>query len=106
MGGSSVQNFIDVRSYISMVTTLVLWSGVIFELPVVSYILTSIGIISPTFLKKYRRHAAIGILIAAALIAPPDVASQIIVSIPLFILFEVSIFVSKYAERKKRLKNP
>jgi sec-independent protein translocase protein TatC len=104
MSGAVVQNFIDVRSYISMVTTLVLWSGVIFELPVVSYILTSIGIISPTFLKKYRRHAAVVILVVAALIAPPDVASQVIVSIPLFILFEVSIFVSKYAERKKKLK--
>ncbi len=104
MSGAVVQNFFDVRSYISMVTTLVLWSGVIFELPVVSYILTSIGIISPAFLKKYRRHAAVVILVVAALIAPPDVASQVIVSIPLFILFEVSIFVSKYAERKKRLK--
>jgi len=104
MSGTTVQNLFDVRSYISMVTTLVLWSGVIFELPVVSYILTSIGIISPAFLKKYRRHVAVVILIVAALIAPPDVASQIIVSIPLFILFEVSIFVSQYAERKKRLK--
>ena len=104
MSGTDVKNFIDVRSYISMVTTLVLWSGVIFELPVVSYILTSIGIISPAFLKKYRRHAAVVILVVAALIAPPDVASQVIVSIPLFVLFEVSIFVSKYAERKKRVK--
>jgi sec-independent protein translocase protein TatC len=104
MSGTDVQNLFDLRSYISMVTTLVLWSGVIFELPVLSYILTSIGIISPAFLKKYRRHAAVVILVVAALIAPPDVASQVIVSIPLFILFEVSIFVSKYAERKKRLK--
>ncbi len=104
MSGPVVDNFIDVRNYISMVTTLVFWSGIIFELPVVSYILTSIGFISPAFLKKYRRHAAVVILVAAALIAPPDVASQIIVSIPLFILFEVSIFVSKYVERKKKLK--
>lgn len=104
MSGDAVQNYIDVRSYISMVSTLVLWSGVIFELPVVSYILTSIGIISPAFFKKYRRHAVVGILIVAAFIAPPDVASQVIVSIPLFMLFEVSILVSRYAERKKRLK--
>jgi sec-independent protein translocase protein TatC len=104
MSGADVKNFIDVHSYISMVTTLVLWSGVIFELPVVSYILTNIGIISPAFLKKYRRHAAVVILVIAALIAPPDVASQVSVSIPLFILFEVSIFVSRYVERKKRLK--
>ncbi len=86
MSGAVVQNC-DVRSYISMVTTLVLWSGVIFELPVVSYILTRIGIITPAFLKKYRRHAAVVILVVAALIAPPDVASQIIVSIPLFMPF-------------------
>lgn len=104
MGGTSVQNYIDVRSYISMITTLVLWSGVVFELPVISYILTNIGLLSPAFLKKYRRHAAVVILIVAAFIAPPDVASQVIVSIPLFVLFEVSILVSKYAERKKRVK--
>jgi sec-independent protein translocase protein TatC len=104
MSGTVVQNYIDVRSYISMVTTLVLWSGVIFELPVVSYILTSIGLISPAFLKKYRRHAAVVILVVAALIAPPDVASQVIISIPLFVLFEISILVSKYAERKKQVK--
>ena len=104
MSGAIVQNYIDVRSYISMVTTLVFWSGVIFELPVVSYILTNIGLISASFLKKYRRHAAVVILVVAALIAPPDVASQIIVSIPLFILFEVSILVSKYAERRKKIK--
>jgi sec-independent protein translocase protein TatC len=104
MSGPTVQNYIDVRSYISMVTTLVLWTGVIFELPVVSYILTNIGILSSAFLKKYRRHAVVVILIVAALIAPPDVASQIIVSIPLFLLFEVSIFVSKYVEKRKRIK--
>jgi sec-independent protein translocase protein TatC len=104
MSGAIVQNYIDVRSYISMVTTLVFWSGVIFELPVVSYILTNIGLISASFLKKYRRHAAVVILVVAALIAPPDVASQIIVSIPLFVLFEVSILVSKYAERRKKIK--
>ena len=105
MSGPVVQNYIDVRNYISMVTTLIFWSGIIFELPVVSYILTSIGLISPAFLKKYRRHAAVVILVAAALIAPPDVASQIIVSIPLFILFEVSIFVSKYVDKRKRAKS-
>lgn len=104
MSGPNVENYIDVRNYISLVTTLVIWTGVIFEMPVLSYILTNIGIISPGFLKKYRRHAIVVILVVAALIAPPDVASQIIVSIPLFLLFEVSIFVSKYVEKKKQLK--
>jgi sec-independent protein translocase protein TatC len=78
--------------------------GAIFELPMLSYILTSIGLISPAFLKKYRKHSIVIVLIVAALIAPPDVASQVFVSIPLYVLFEVSIFVSKYAERKKAAK--
>ncbi|HXP48590.1 MAG TPA: twin-arginine translocase subunit TatC, partial [Bacteroidia bacterium] len=97
--GTEVENLFNVRSYISTVTTLVLWIGVLFELPMVTYILTSIGIISSGFLKKYRKHSVVVVLIVAALIAPPDVASQVFISIPLYLLFEVSIFVSKYAER-------
>ncbi|HTB06160.1 MAG TPA: twin-arginine translocase subunit TatC [Bacteroidia bacterium] len=99
--GTTVENLFNVRSYISTVTTLVLWIGVIFELPMVTYILTSIGLVSSAFLKKYRKHSVVVVLIVAALIAPPDVASQVFVSIPLYLLFEVSIFVSKYVERKK-----
>jgi sec-independent protein translocase protein TatC len=98
---TQIGNLLNVSSYISTVTTLVVWMGVIFELPMLTYILTSIGLISPAFLKKYRKHAVVAVLIVAALIAPPDVASQIFVSIPLYLLFEVSIFVSKYVERKK-----
>jgi len=104
MSKTQISNLLNVSSYVSTVTTLVLWMGVIFELPVVTYILTSIGLISSAFLKKYRKHAVVIVLIVAALIAPPDVASQVFISIPLYILFEVSIFVSKYAERKKAAK--
>jgi len=104
MSKTQISNLLNVSSYVSTVTTLVLWMGVIFELPVVTYILTSIGLISSAFLKKYRKHAVVIVLIVAALIAPPDVASQVFISIPLYILFEVSIFVSKYAERKKTAK--
>ncbi len=99
-----VDNLLSINSYISTVTSLVLWMGIIFELPVLTYLLTSIGVISSSFLRKYRKHAIVAVLIVAALIAPPDVASQIFVSIPLYLLFEVSIFVSKYCERKKTLK--
>jgi len=99
--GTDVQNLFNVRSYVSTVTTLILWIGVVFELPMVTYILTLLGIISPAFLKKYRKHSVVVVLIVAALIAPPDVASQIIISIPLYLLFEVSIFVAKYAERRR-----
>ncbi|MGP8216453.1 MAG: twin-arginine translocase subunit TatC [Bacteroidia bacterium] len=100
--GTNVENLINVRSYISTITTLLLWIGVIFELPMVTYILTSVGIISSAFLKKYRKHAVVAVLIVAALIAPPDVASQVFISIPLYLLFEVSIFVSKFVERRKQ----
>jgi|SRR6185437_13952198 len=99
-----IPNYLNISSYVSTVTTLVVWMGVIFELPMVSFILTSIGLISSGFLKKYRKHAVVGVLIVAAFIAPPDVASQVFISIPLYLLFEVSIFVSKYAERRKNAK--
>ena len=104
MSKTQINNLLNVSSYVSTVTTLVVWMGVIFELPVVTFILTSIGLISPAFLKKYRKHSVVVVLIVAALIAPPDVASQIFISIPLYLLFEVSIFVSKYAERRKNAK--
>ena len=101
MSKTQINNLLNVSSYVSTVTTLVVWMGVIFELPMVTFILTSIGLISASFLRKYRKHAVVIVLIVAALIAPPDVASQVFISIPLYLLFEVSIFVSKYVERKK-----
>ncbi len=104
MSKTNINNLVNVSSYVSTVTTLTVWMGVIFELPIVTYILTSIGLISPGFLRKYRKHAVVIVLVVAALIAPPDVASQVFISIPLYLLFEVSIFVSKYAERKKTIK--
>lgn len=96
-----IPNYLNISSYVSTVSTLIIWMGVIFELPIVTYILTSIGLISPGFLRKYRKQAVVIVLIVAALIAPPDVASQVFIAIPLYLLFEVSIFVSKYAENKK-----
>ncbi len=66
-----------------------------FELPVIVYFLTKIGLISPEFLKRYRKHALVLVLILAAIITPPDVASQIIVAMPVLILYEISIKVSK-----------
>jgi len=103
--GTNVENLFNISSYVSTVTTLILWIGVIFELPMVTYILASLGIISSGFLKKYRKHSVVVVLIVAALIAPPDVASQVFISIPLYLLFEVSIFVAKYAEKRKATTN-
>jgi sec-independent protein translocase protein TatC len=82
---------------------VVLASGIVFELPIVVYFLTKIGLITPAFLRKYRRHAVIVILIVAAIIAPPDALSQVILSIPLYLLFEVSIFISARNVKKQNI---
>ncbi|MEI6059564.1 MAG: twin-arginine translocase subunit TatC [Bacteroidota bacterium] len=92
---SMVVNQISLSSYISTVTSTILSVGVVFELPVVVYVLAKIGIISPAFLKKNRKYAFVIILIVAAIITPPDVFSQTIVTIPLYSLYEISILVAK-----------
>ena len=97
-----VVNQIYIRSYIGTLTSIVLASGVIFELPLITYVLTKIGIITPQFLIKYRKHSIVVIFIVAAIITPPDIFSQILVSIPLLILFEVGIIISKNVYRNKQ----
>jgi sec-independent protein translocase protein TatC len=96
-----VINQINVESYISTVVSIILASGVIFEMPALMFLLAKIGLVSASFLKKYRRHAYIVILIVAAIITPPDVFSLALVSIPLFLLFEISIIVAKRLEYQK-----
>jgi sec-independent protein translocase protein TatC len=93
---SLVANQISLGSFISTVTTLTLMTGVVFELPILVYFLTKIGVLTPDFMRHYRRHAIVVLLIIAAIITPPDVTSQILVTIPLLVLYEVSIFVSAY----------
>jgi sec-independent protein translocase protein TatC len=102
---TEVVNQINILSYISSVTSIVIAGGVAFELPVLVYFLSKIGVLTPKFLRKYRRHSYVVLLIIAAIITPPDVLSQMIVTIPLVILFEVSIFISSSVEkaRKKRM---
>ena len=98
---NQVDNLISINSYFSTVSSSVLASGLIFELPVLSYFLSKIGLVTPKFLRKYRRHAIIVILIVAAVISSPDVISQIMVSIPLVFLYEISIWVSGMVQRQK-----
>lgn len=95
-----VNNF-QFDSYISLITNTLLGVSVIFELPLVVYFLTKIGLITPEYLKRYRKHALVIVLIVSAIITPPDVASQIIVAIPVLILYEVSIVVSKLLIKKQ-----
>jgi sec-independent protein translocase protein TatC len=98
---ADVVNQINVRSFIGTLTSICLATGVVFELPIVAFFLTKIGIITPTFMRKYRRHAIVVIFIVAAIITPPDVFSQTLVAIPLLILYEVSIFISARVMKQK-----
>jgi len=96
-----VTNQIDLNSYFSTIATLVLASGVVFELPIFIYFLTKIGVVTPDSLRQYRKHAVVGVLVLAALITPPDVSSQVLVFFPLMILYEVSIWVSALVLRNQ-----
>lgn len=96
------QNTFD--DYISLISTMVLVSGIIFEMPVLVYFLTRMTLLTPAFMRKYRKHAVVIILIAAAVITPsPDVTSQMVVAVPMYLLYELSVFVSGWAIRKHKL---
>ncbi len=98
---ADITNQINIRSYIGTLSSICLATGLIFELPILTYFLTKIGILTPSFLKKYRKHAIVVIFIVAAIITPPDVFSQMLVSIPLLILYEVGIIISKRVVKNK-----
>ena len=95
----NVQNNFSINYYFSFVLALIIGSGVIFELPVASFLFSSIGIVTPDFLRKYRREAIMITVILSAIITPPDPISLIIMSIPMVILYEISIFISWFANR-------
>jgi sec-independent protein translocase protein TatC len=100
-----ISNEFDITSYVSTVTALVFGSGLLFQLPVVVFFLTKVGIVTPEFMRQYRKHAVIAILIIGAIITPsPDPLSQSLISIPLYILYEISIFISaiEVKRREKR----
>lgn len=99
-----VTNEIDLGSYIGTVRAAVIACGIMFELPIVIYFLTKIGLVTPDILKKYRKIALVVVLILSAIITPPDVASQIVVAIPVLILYQVSIYISKVVLKKEMKK--
>jgi sec-independent protein translocase protein TatC len=98
----SINNNFSLTSYVSIIKTSVLSVGLVFELPIVIYFLSKMGLVTPEFLRKYRKYALVIVLILAAIITPPDVISQIIVAIPMMILYEVSIFISKRIVKKQK----
>ncbi len=103
---AAIENNFTMDSYISTVTTLTIAAGLVFELPVLVYFMSLFGLMSPQFMRKYRKHAFVIILIVAGVITPsPDITSQLLVGIPLYFLYEASIFVSYYAIKKKLASN-
>ncbi|CAM1348220.1 twin-arginine translocase subunit TatC [Tenacibaculum crassostreae] len=98
----AIQNNFKLEAYISLITNTLIGVAVFFELPVVIYFLSKIGLITPEFLRKYRKHALVVVLILSAIITPPDVASQVIVSVPIMILYEISIYISKFVIKKQQ----
>lgn len=97
----TVINQINVRSYIGTLTSICLATGLVFELPIVAFFLTKIGVVTPQFMRKYRKHSIVVIFILSAIITPPDVFSQTLVAIPLLILYEVSILISARVMKQK-----
>lgn len=97
-----IVNEFDITSYVGTIVTVVFGSGVLFQLPVVMYFLTKIGIVTPAFLRKYRKHAIVIILVVGAIVTPSaDPLSQALISFPLYLLYEISILISANVMRKK-----
>ncbi len=94
MVSDQIANQIYLRSYISTITSIVIASGVLFELPVVIFFLSKAGLVTPDFLRRYRKHSIVIILVLSAIITPPDVFSQVLVCLPLLVLYEISIIIS------------
>ena len=99
-----VLNEIDLASYVSTVRASVIACGIMFELPIVIYFLTKVGLVTPEFLKKYRKIALVIVLILSAIITPPDITSQIVVAIPVLILYQISIYISAWVVRREKKK--
>ncbi len=100
----SITNEFDITSYVSTLTMLVLASAIMFQLPVVVYFLSMSGLVTSKMLKAYRRHSIVVILVLSAVITPPDVISQLLIAMPILVLYEVGIVIAKNLEKKRALK--
>ncbi len=100
----SVATNIAVDFYISFIIRLLIIFGIVFELPILSYFLSKMGILTPEWMRKYRKHAIVTIFVLAALFTPPDPFTQVMLGIPLILLYEFSIYISKLVHRRKKEK--
>lgn len=96
----AIENHITINSYLKTVVSTVFFTGLLFLLPIVIFIFSRLGIVTSSWLKKYRKHSFVGVLILAAIITPPDLITQLIVSVPIVLLYELGIQVAKRVERK------
>jgi len=100
-GTTEISNVWTIDEYISIIISVMLAAGVIFELPMISFFLSKLGILTPKFMRKYRRHAIVIIMILAAILSPgTDPVSQVMLAVPLVLLYEISIFISKFSSKK------
>lgn len=95
LGGDLVENNFSIHSYLGYAAWMLLAAGLVFQLPVISFMLTRIGLLTPAFLRHYRRYALVGILVFSAILTPPDPLSQVLMAVPLLGLYEFSILISR-----------
>jgi len=100
----SIMNEIDLTSYVSTIIMLTMACGIMFQLPMIVFVLAKLGVVTPEFLRTYRKHSIIVIFTVAAVLTPPDVTSQIIMSVPLLILYEISIYVARLVQKNEELR--
>lgn len=100
-GSPTIENNFSIDEYLSIILSVMLGAGLVFELPMLSFFLSSIGILTPNIMRRYRRHSIVVILVLAAILTPgTDPVSQLLLAVPLVILYEISIFVSKIFQKK------
>jgi len=100
-GSETIKNEFSIEEYMSIIISVMLAAGLIFELPMISFFLSKLGILKPSFMRKFRKHAIVVIMIAAAFLTPgTDPVSQMVLAVPLVILYEISIFISKISQKK------
>lgn len=103
--GSEAINAPTLASYVNYMAMFTLPAGLVFELPVLVYFLSQVGVVTSSFMKKYRKYAVVVIIVVAAIITPPDVVTQFLIGIPIYVLYEVGIVIAKRIEKQKAKKN-
>lgn len=100
-GSESIKNEFAIDEYMSIIISVMLAAGLVFELPMISFFLSKLGILKPNLMRKYRRHSIVIIMILAAFLTPgADPVSQLVLAVPLVVLYEISIFISKISQKK------